>query len=403
MNDPIVYVLKRFPRLSETFVINELLELEALGERVIVLALLPPEDQPRHPELEKLDAVVEYLPRRPKLRAGPARAAHLSALRRHPLVWARGALMARRSREWRRFVQAGIASERIRAHRGRHVHAHFASAAADVARDAAALAGVPWTVTAHAKDIFHADYAPRLANRVRNAKAIVTVSGYNRAHLTATLPGHEVVHIPNGVRVRDASPLDDRETVLCVARLVEKKGVDTLIRAVGLLAPSHPALRLVVTGGGPMEPALRELVEQWSIADRVTFTGSLDSAGVREQYRRAAVVALPCRISADGDRDGIPTVIVEAMAHGIPVVSTDVVGIPEVVRANETGLVVAPDDPTALADALAALLSNRTRQAQMGERARAVIADEFDPRRSAQRLRQVFGVARTSDLDAVAS
>ena len=152
---PVLYVLKRFPRLSETFVLREVLALEARGERVLIDSLLPPEDGPRHPELADLRAQVRLLPRHPRLRDGRIARTHLRILARTPVRWLTAAWRAAGDPEdWRRFLQAGLVAERVRTEGVRHVHAHFATASAVVARDAGTLAGVPVTVTAHAKASF---------------------------------------------------------------------------------------------------------------------------------------------------------------------------------------------------------------------------------------------------------
>ena len=390
---PVLYVLKRFPRLSETFVLREILGLEEAGERVLVEALLPPETQPRHPELDRLQAPVRYLPRSPQRRDPGVRSVHLRVAARAPLRWAGAALRAQRLGTWRRFVQAGLTADRIRRERVRHVHAHFATAASEVARDAARLAGVPFTVTAHAKDVFAAENAPRLRRRLGDAAAVVTVSAYNAAHLRERLPGVPVVHVPNGVPLGPASGPDPAGPVLCVARLVEKKAVDVLVEACARLSREPDPPRVEVIGTGPLRYDLDQLVAALGVRHLVTFRGALPSDEVAAAYARASVAVLPCRIAADGDRDGMPTVLVEALARGLPVVSTDVVGIPELVEHGVTGLLVPPDDPDALAAAIAKLVADPALAATLGRAGRARVAERFDPAAATAALRAVFGGA----------
>lgn len=388
----VLYVLKRYPQLSQTFVVRELLELEAIGVDVAIDALGPQSSGPQHPEIQRVRAEVRYLPRRPALRDPGVRGVHLRLALRRPLVWTRLALAARHG-DRRRFAQAGLVADRARREGRTHLHAHFATAAADVARDAAALAGITFSVTAHAKDVFHHEHAPHLPRRVHGASAVVTVSAFNERHLHEVLPGTPVVHVPNGVALADHTGSTPGGPVLCVARLVAKKGVDTLLEALALLGDRTQQLRLEIAGDGELRGELEERVQHLGLTDRVTFLGSVSSVEVQAAYRRASVLALPCRIDADGDRDGMPTVILEAMAAGLPVVSTDVIGIPEVVRDGSTGLLVPPDDPAALAAAIERLWSDPALACALGDRGRELVAERFAPRRSAVALARVFAAA----------
>jgi glycosyltransferase involved in cell wall biosynthesis len=392
---PLLYVLKRFPRVSETFVINELLALERRGERILVEALLRPEDGPRHPELERLRAEVRYLPRYPRLRDREVASAHLTHALRSPIRWLRHAIRARRADTWRRFVQAGLVARRARRERVRHIHAHFATAAAEVARDAAALAGLEFTVTAHAKDIYQRENAPLLASRIEGAAAVVTISEFNARHLREVLPGVAIRHVPNVMPVQPTTNGRAEDLVLCVGRLIPKKGVDLLIEAFALLPRELERVRLEIVGEGPLADELRRLASTRGLQDRVDFLGPLPSHGVDAALRRSSLLALPCRIAPDGDRDGIPTVLLEAMARGIPVVSTRVAGIPEVVRDHETGLLVPPEDPEALAEAITTLLRDRSLAASQATAARSLVKERFDPRRNAALLQSVFDHPRS--------
>jgi colanic acid/amylovoran biosynthesis glycosyltransferase len=387
---PVLYVLKRFPRLSESFVLRELLELEAQGERILIDALLPPEVGPRHGEIARLRAPVRYLPRRPRLRQPSVASAHLRVGLRSPLVWARLAARARRHGIWRRFVQAGLTADRARREGVRHLHAHFATAAAEVARDAATLARRPFTVTAHAKDIFHADHAPHLVRRLDGAAAVVTVSEHNAEHLRGVLNGVPIHHIPNGVLAPPPGRSAQGGPLLFVGRLVPKKGVDILIDACALLRSEIPGLSVEIIGGGPLADELADRARNAGVADRIHFLGPQPAEVVDAAFRRCSLVALPSRIDEHGDRDGMPTVLVEALARGVPVVATHLVGIPELVRNGETGLLVPPDDPPALAAAIARLLRDPELARELATGGRALVAERFNPGRSARLLRALF-------------
>ena len=395
----VLYVLKRYPRLSETFITRELLELEAIGCRLGVDSLMPQEDGPRHADVDRVRAEIRYLPRRPKLTDRAVLVAHLRLGMRRPLCWSGLAVTARRKGGWRQFLQAGLVADRVKRESIDILHAHFATAAADVARDAAALSGRPFTVTAHAKDIYHDDNAVALPDRVRGAATVVTVSAFNMQHLASRLPGSVVAMIPNGVPgglppVPTPPGNADSGPVLCVARLVEKKGIDVLIDAVALLTAGHPHLVVEIIGGGPLDETLRARAKAAGVDRVIRFLGPQLSDVVDAAYQRCAMVVLPCRVAANGDRDGMPTVILEAMARGLPVISTNVVGISEAVKPGRTGLLVPPDDPAALATAIDELLQDADMRIRLGAAGRALVSRQYDPGVSATLLLDVFAGAR---------
>lgn len=393
---PVLYVLKRFPRLSETFVLRELLTLEAMGERISIDSLLPAEDGPHHPDVARLRAPVRYVPKSPRLRDREIARVHLRSAVRKPGRWLRLALRARRAGTWHRFLQAGLVADRARREGARHIHAHFLTAAAEVARDAAALAGLPVSVTAHAKDVFQEDNAALVGRRAAGLSDVVTVSDYNARHLRHVIGDALPVHIvPNGVEPAESAEDRPAGPVLCVARLVPKKGVDVLIEATARLAGHIPELRVEIIGGGPEREALEERVRLLGLDGRVAFLGPRPWDEVEAAYGRCSMVVLPCRVADDGDRDGMPTVLSEALARGLPVVSTRVAGIPELVRDGETGLLVDPDDPAGLAVAIQRLRRDRDLAGRLGRAGRAEVAERFDPRRCAVLLLGVFRAVRT--------
>jgi glycosyltransferase involved in cell wall biosynthesis len=390
-------VLKRFPRLSETFVLREVLGLEAAGVRVLVDALLPPEDSPTHAELEAVRADVRYVARHPRLRDAASARAHLGLAVRHPVRWSALALRARRDGTWRRFVQGGIVAERVRREGVTHVHAHFATASSEVAVVAAALSGVTCSVTAHAKDIYHQENAPQLARRLTGVDTVVTVSAHNVAHLESVV--HQgglragVRHVPNGVALGAVVDPAASTSLLCVARLVPKKGVDLLVRAAALLVERHPDLVVDVVGDGPLRTELTALADSLGVSGRVRFHGSATGDEVQAALARCRAFVLPCRIDADGDRDGMPTVLVEALARAVPVVSTDVVGIGELVVDGRTGLLVPPEDAGGLAVAIDRLLTDPDLATRLGRAGRRLVAQRYAPADATAALLDVFAGA----------
>ena len=321
--------------------------------------------------------------------------AHLRVAARHPVRWLALAIAARRDHTWRRFLQAGMVADRVRREDVRHVHAHFATAAAEVATMAAQLAGVTCSVTAHAKDIHHQDNAPHVGRRLAPADTVVTVSEANARHLRAVLPGRRVRLIHNGVSL--AQPVDPgaSSTLLCVARLVPKKGIDVLLRATALVVRDHPELRVTVIGTGPLLAELLELRSELGLDDTVEFAGAATSSDVQRAMDAARAVVLACRVDESGDRDGMPTVLVEALARAVPVISTDVPGIGELVRDHITGLLVPADDDAALAQAIGELLASPELARRLGRAGRDLVGSDFSPAEATRRLLEVFAGSGT--------
>ena len=386
------YVLKMYPRFSETFIVNEVLALEAAGTQLEVFSLRPPADGRFHESLAEVQAPVTYL-RHAGLRAGDvwdalragADLPHLTEclpdLLAEPVVDA---------------VQAIELAQAVRARGVTHLHAHFGSVATTVARLASRLTGVPFTFTAHAKDIFHESVDPHdLACKLRDASAVVTVSDFNLAFLRSRYGAAAggVQRVYNGLDLRRfpyCRDADGAPVIAAVGRLVEKKGFGDLLAAVALLRAAGRDLRLQLVGTGPLEQELRDHVVQLGLQDVVELLGALPQGRVKQVVSSATVFAAPCVVGADGNRDGLPTVLLEAMALGTPCVATPVTGIPEVLVDGRTGLLVPERSPAALADALGRLLDDRALRLRLAEQARALVEEHFDVHRQAAALRSVF-------------
>ncbi len=394
------YVLKVFPRVSETFVINELRALEALGERPLVFSLHHnPDGAVRHGILAALKAPVTYVEDRlpdeqevGRLRKRLARELGVSAELRDRILP-------------RKYVRLAMALAALAERCGiEHFHAHFASRAAHVAALAAALRGIGYSVTAHAKDIYHEEVDREVLRwKIERARFVVTVTDYNVRYLRRLVgdggeAAAKIVRVYNGVDLGRFTPAEfprqQTPLVLGVGRLVEKKGFHVLLEACRLLADRGVKMRCELIGDGAERPALEEQRERLRLADIVTLRGSLTTEEVGERLRKAYLVALPCVVARDGNVDALPTVLLEAMACGRPVVSTRLSGIPEIVEDGRTGRLVAPGSAVELADALAELLSDPSRAAAMGRAGRARVERLFDLHRNAARIRDMFRAGR---------
>ncbi|UFU03788.1 glycosyltransferase family 4 protein [Ruania suaedae] len=386
------YVLKMYPRFSETFILSEMLALEAQGADLEIFSLRPPADGRFHDALARVRAPVTYLPHH--LRTTELWRVLAQASTAVPdLCWHLDDLLEVSPDEAAAAVEIAVA---VRRSGITHLHAHFGSVAATVARLAARISGTGYSFTAHAKDIFHDDVDQAdLRRKLADARFVVTVSDYNLRYLRDRFgtAADRVVRVYNGLDL-DAFGYRPRQdpppTVTAVGRLVEKKGFVHLIDAMALLAGRGRRARLEIVGAGPQEEELRRRVDGHGLAASVTFHGPLPQRQMAEVLARSAVFAAPCVIGADGNRDGLPTVVLEALALGTPCVATPVTGMAEAVKHEQTGLLVPEADPVALAAAIEQLLTDRATARRLSDAGRELVESTFDIRRNATRLHRLL-------------
>lgn len=406
----IVYVIPAYPPLaSQPFVVNEMVEVVRSGRAVVVLGLYRgPTESVRHGTFSALRPA-RVLPA--ALIDLPALGLALLAALRWPGRVVRTLSGLHRAAGWNPWAHARLlavtpkalaAAWRLRREGVARVHAHFANTTADCAAILGRTLGVPFSFTAHAYDIYST--TPRLRNdtlawKVRNAAAAIAVSDFGTALLRELLPADQAGRVRT-VRVgiplelfratplpEDAGPL----RLLCVARWCEKKGLDTLLDACALLRKASVGFTLRLFGDGPLRPALTAQWERLGLAPSVMLGGAIAQEAVAEELRACHVFVMPCRRDRTGDMDGIPTVFMEALATARPVVSCGVSGIPELVRHEETGLLAPPDDPAAIAAALARLAADRPLVERLGLQGRALVERQHDQRSCAEAMLAVFG------------
>lgn len=407
-DEPVAYVMKRYPRLTETFILNEIRAMEALGAKLHIFSLLQPEPPPHHPLVRQVKAPIRVLPAPLVAKAAALCRAHGAAAVRSPrrylaalaraVVWS---VLARAPLGvWKQFVRAGFVATSCRRSGVRHIHAHFANAPAAVAHFASIMTGIPFSVTAHAKDLY---LTPKrvIRRRARAATFVATCTGYNAKYLRELVGSgaqrkiHLVYH---GIdlsmfsgRPPEPEPEESTYRLLSVGRLVPKKGHDDLIAACVLLRDSGYEIRCRIVGDGPLKPVLQAQIALLELETVVSLEGSMTHAKLIGMYAQADLFALAPRITDDGDRDGIPNVIAEAMAAGVPVVSTEVSGIPELVRHQETGLLVPPNDPAALARAIARMIAAPDMACRLATTARTVLERDFDLLKTTVELYELMG------------
>jgi len=410
MNTPlrIGYVVRMFPRFSETFVVQEILELERQNVEVVIFSLLKPDEGRFHPALTRIKAQIIYLedmaPRRWTswiAREWEYLAPHAGRLWGlvNELVPADDPQMIDLA-----FTSAALASHALRSGIDAF-HAHFATVSCTAAFYASRITGIPFSFTAHAKDIFSDNVDRNLLTAKINASCFtVTVSNYNREFLAALLPDAAADRIRvlyNGVDLDYFSyrPLLSEQTppvILSVGRLVAKKGFADLVTACGYLRDRGHSFRCLIVGHGREEVRLREQIASLGLGSVVVLCGALNQDEVRQLMQDAAVFCLPCIRDTDGNQDALPTVLLESMACGLPVVSTRLSGIPEIVDDGVNGILVGAGDALALTGALERLLTSTDLRRSYAEAGRRKTTERFSLQRNVSILRQWFEEAHTN-------
>ncbi|MEM7169141.1 MAG: glycosyltransferase family 4 protein [Pseudomonadota bacterium] len=398
-------VLKGYPRLSETFIAQELHALEQRGVDLRIFSLRHPTDPAIHPVHEEIRAPVTYLPeylsddwdrvenawRQVKGRPGyaAAHAAFVQDLHRDPT----------RNRV-RRFGQAWVLAAELPAD-VTQLYAHFLHTPASVTRYAALIRGLPWCASAHAKDIWTSEEWDR-REKLRDVEWLVTCSAVGAAELRRLAPDPAKVHlvyhgldftrfpkVEHCSSSADGSSSGEPVRLLSVGRLVEKKGYPDLLEALSSL-PRSLNWRLTHIGGGSLAAEIRAIASHLGVQHRITWLGPQPQAAVLAQYRKADIFVLASRIADDGDRDGLPNVLMEAQSQDLACIATAVSAIPELIISEETGLLVPPGAPDALAGALLRLIQDPGERASLGRAGGRRVRRDFAVEAGIDRLMALF-------------
>jgi glycosyltransferase involved in cell wall biosynthesis len=408
----VAYLVRSWPRLSQTFILNEVLALEHLGLALVIFSMIGSGESLVHDQLAAVRAPVHYLDAargrrfRSRLRAH-SRLAARSPWRYFSTLWfvlrrrelAAGYSTTTRTACFGHAVQL-VAIARADGTNGSpiaRIHAHFAHDPALVGLLVHRLTGISFSLTAHARDLYGIPQAA-LAARADAACAVVTCCRANADYLRRTVDDARLHLVHHGVdleRFRPRPRVVEPGTPLIVSigRLVEKKGFDDLLEACARLKADGRRFRCVICGEGPRRDTLEAHRDALGLADTVTMIGPRPQSEVVTLLERADVFALVPFITDEGDRDGVPNVLVEAMACGIPVVTTAVGGIPDLVRHGENGLLGAPRDIATVARHLGELLDDADSRRVLGASARATVEACFDARVSARQLAALLGAS----------
>ena len=376
----VAYLFERFPSFGQTFCYREVAELVRQGADVTVFSIRRPTGEPPQDWDESIVRRVHYLPEEAALTKEIEAAVHRREL---PAEAVRALEQWGRQSDFLRLYQAAYVGLRLRAAGITRVHAHFAGMAARTVYWLRQFFGVAYSITAHANDIFTPrDFAVSLEMIMRDAAAVVTVSDFSAAHLRERFPDcapkfHRVYNgvEPGAFRQSDFSA--EPPLILAIGRLIEKKGLAQLISACRFLAVRGRSFRCEIIGEGPLEESLAAHIAHSHLEDHVKLLGTRTQSQIVERLAAATVFALPCATEAGGGMDNLPTVIMEAMAAGLPVISTPIAGVPEMVQPGATGELVPPNEPLALADAIERIIGDQQRARQLGAAGRELAAEKF--------------------------
>jgi glycosyltransferase involved in cell wall biosynthesis len=414
-------ILKGYPRISETFISNEILLLEKIGFPIHLFSMRQPRESYTHKSVTQIQAGVDYLPET-LLRPLPRLMVHNCQLAaRRPAAYARALKIAlqrflrtRKSATLKHLFQAGyLVQSLLPVHPSLHLHAHFAHSPASVAMFASLLSGLPFSFTAHAKDIYTSD--PRqLREKMALAKFVVTCTEYNRRYLKSLCDkgSGAVYRVYHGIdtelfaqsshmAVKAKTPYQ----LLTVARLIAKKGLPTVYQALKILKDKGVDFKHTLIGDGDDRRKILPVIKNLELNAHACWLGTQPHEVVREHYKRAHLFVLGCEVAPNGDRDGIPNVLFESMAMGVPVVATHLSAIPELVDTEKTGLLVDPAAPEQMAEAMLRLLTDADLRARIIPAARQRVVRDFDNKTLIRQLAAVYRkeIRSFCDLDVTGS
>ena len=399
----IAYLAPEIPALSATFVYNEILVLEEKGFEILPLSVHVPASIAKEKDVEAIRRKTRYLYREIDANllidnAGALLKSPIRYLRTLGTALSDALSVGLFSRTGRgilyRFLVASRVVGLLKGEGCSHLHAHFAHIPTDIAMYASRLSGVPFSFTSHANDLFERGWL--LKEKVARSLFAATISDHNRRFLADQGADERKIHIvrcgvdSRAFTPREEKPLGSPPKIGALGRMVEKKGFDVLIRACGILKNKGVPLQVEIAGDGTMLEALRELVLSLDLSTTVSFPGPLSHDEVPVWLKGLDLFALPCRKDGHGDMDGVPVVLMEAMLSGIPVVSTRLSGIPELIEDEQTGCLADPDDPEGFASAISQVLSDAPLRRQLRKNATEKVRSEFDLSKNVAKLSNLF-------------
>ncbi len=406
MKKPVLgMILKGYPRISETFISNEILLLEKLGFSIRIFSMRHPRESFSHKSVKKIKAGVDYLPHTILKGFFPFAYHNLLLAIKRPKQYGKALKTAfirfrrtKKSATIKHLLQAGYLVNKLLPKTNIiHLHAHFAHSPASVAMFASVLSGLDFSFTAHAKDIY-TSHKGQIREKILLAKFVVTCTGYNKKYLEKTAAGlntpiYKVYHgIDLGLFSAEKAPNNIKPPykILTIARMVEKKGLATVYKALFILKQKGILFSHNLIGDGEDREKIFAIIKELGLENQCKCPGTLPHEKVLEYYGNSHVFALGCQIASNGDRDGIPNVFAESMAMGVPVAATDVSAIPELIENGKQGLLVKPGHPEMLADAIEKLLTDIPLRKKIIKAANKKVHEIFDNKALVARLGEIY-------------
>lgn len=401
----LAYILKGYPRISETFISNEILLLEKLGFSMRLFPMRRGRESFSHDSVKQIKAQVDYLPTELLLEFPKLIVPNIFCAVRHPARYRYALQEATRrfkrtgkTATFKHLFQGGYMAQKHLAKDPsvRLLHGHFAHSPTSVTMFGSMLSGIPFSFTAHAKDIY-TSHPDQLREKLARAQFVTTCTKHNTEFLQNLASDKEQVHCNyHGIDIRLFNNTSFRYkphppySLLTVARIIEKKGLPTVYRALRILADRGVEFTHSLIGDGDDREKILALISDLELENHCRWLGTLAHDKVLEQFRRSDCFVLGCEIAGTGDRDGIPNVIVESLAMGVPAVSTNVSAIPEILIDGETGLTVDQKDPDALADIIQKILTDTKLRTKVIENGQKYVAEQFDNHKLIGDLAQLF-------------
>jgi len=424
----IAYVLKGYPRLTDTFITSEVYRMEQQGLRLRVFVIKPCTEPVPSDLLDRIAAKPVYMPETTSMSKSSLfkwlsrNLKHFlpslrRVIRKHPFGVLRAAgvafAQAVRARKgfwsWPRkvytkeFLQGVMLADMLeQAGDVSHIHGHYCHGATTVTWFASMMTKLPFSFTAHAKDIYLPSLNPAglLRRKMDAARFVITCTDANRDYLENLGSKTPVYCIYHGLNAEFCNIMKEQPAaratnghfrVLGVGRLIPKKGFDILVQACAILQQKRvPFEAVIVAEGGEHEEEIRRLIKVNGLENSIFLPGPMSQSQLFDEYRKASAFCLPCRVLENGDRDGIPNVLMEAMAVGVPVVSTPISGIPELIHDGVNGLLVPSEDSRALAQAFLRLIRDNRLAADLSHNAQETIELRFNGDEFAARMASLF-------------
>ncbi|MEZ5405074.1 MAG: glycosyltransferase family 4 protein [Verrucomicrobiia bacterium] len=382
----LAYLFDRFPSFTRTFCLREIQGLQHHDVYPMIFSLQNPNDELVH----ESTASVHYLPEAQEIKNQFFQKENLNKKRKKIL------------RNWgeqgdkQRIYEAGYIGQILKQNRVSHIHAHFAGTAARTAYWIKKLYGIPFSFTAHANDFFcHSDYPVTLDDLFKFATFIVTVSDFSVSELQKRFPqARKKIHrVYNGIDLTHfpvTQPQNNPPLFLSIGRLIEKKGFEPLIESCVLLKEKGLTFRCEIIGEGPLEQTLQQHIQKHHLQNEVRLLGPQPQNFIIDKLQKSYLFVLPCVTEKDGGKDNLPTVIVEAMACALPIISTHLAGVPEMVVHEKNGLLVEEKNVPQLVAALETLLKNPKQVIQFGKKSRQFAEEKFALTITTQQLKNLF-------------